>query len=998
MPTPGQLAGFARKGLGFLGNALDETILPGFSAAGNALNSLASFTPPAPPVGPTNPQVNNPVIPPPTPDIPDTAPNVTFATPPPPDTVFPNSQAEMAAGRILPTAPPPPESALPSDVDQLLHEGPTQYLAQIATPPLMAAAALTGPGAVLDAPLATLGGAALFGGAGLARQGVANALPDTGVGGAAQTILRDPLAGMAIDTAGGAAAGAGINALRDVGPGYVSDVWDALTKPGKIPLVVGEASPTARLLPIGDGGVLDRIAADKAARLAQVGADTEAGQAIVNEQPDRPTMLAAIQQAVQKEIAATGSLSPESQAALKDGLTPDELVGMLGQSLGAQPTDEVMAAQNADKAAQAAAAKAYNNSLNGAAQPEAAAEAVPPEAQPVPPATAPGVAAAAAPVTPPSGTFWDGIPSEAGATAVPMMPPEALEGAPIQETPGALPNSARKPFVGSGGNIPPDTGAIAPTMLPPAALEGAPIQANPGALPDSAKIPFVGSGGTIPPDSGATAPPLPGMGGGNPPTPPPTAAGDKNAWQRFLAEPLTTLNQTAKSFVFGLDNTMGGRLMDTAGVHNLQNHIEATAGAYQRAITGDNLPDFLAAKQAEITSEYPELAQNGWTVSKMQTAPKNGGFGLVGPGVNPDTGLPNVGGGAIGVLGQLPGAAGEEARNRLNFLATYQQIYGPKTLADDIMSGIQSGKFTWQDLQMNPQLRQSLGRGVNLVMGHSSLRMPTEVNIAFQTPNWIASQVELTGRALVDRSITGDVARNTLGKLAALGTAATISVNLANGVSPTDPRAWRNGVPMIVITPAMSKNMQNVPVAGHVLRFKPNTQLDAYGPVGELMSSMAGIGRAGVAGATAPGTAQTKAVKGTGGVLGEAGYYAGTHASALTNMVRAIMTGKIPYSSGKFNITADPFGSLGRLAEMNAPIGTDALTGNSTQTAGVTAGSLAGLRFHQPSAPVKGAALPGVIGTATRKALPGVLPAGSTKTLPGVLNTKSKTNKPPGVP
>jgi len=215
----------------------------------------------------------------------------------------------------------------------------------------------------------------------------------------------------------------------------------------------------------------------------------------------------------------------------------------------------------------------------------------------------------------------------------------------------------------------------------------------------------------------------------------------------------------------------------------------------------------------------------------------------------------------------------------------------------------------------DPAVGSDLYRGINLVTGKSSFKLGDDTNLLVEFPNWLASQYELIGKGLTSGSITGDIARRSMVRLMGFGLTTTAALNMLQGIGPTDPRAFKNGVPM-----------------AHI----PGTDLtiDMFGPLGELVSKDANVAGQIFTGAK------------TGGVGGAIG----SGSKALFDMYRNIASPVagigIDLATGT-NVVGLPTRNAAYLAQRVAPFAASgAIEGREPLAQVLSAG---GLRVHEPS-------------------------------------------------
>ncbi len=270
---------------------------------------------------------------------------------------------------------------------------------------------------------------------------------------------------------------------------------------------------------------------------------------------------------------------------------------------------------------------------------------------------------------------------------------------------------------------------------------------------------------------------------------------------------------------------------------------------------------------------------------------------------------------APGLLGKIPGVS-RAAKVYQNF----QALLRPQMLQTEIENRLNAGTLTADDLR-NPTVTNDLGRAINLLTGQSSLRIGPDSNLLLEFPNWLAAQGELIFRGLKGGDITGSMARQSLMRLVAFGTATTTALNLAQGKSPI--ANVKNGVPMASV---------------------PGTDLtiDMFGPLGELVSKVGGIGVTAVQGE------QKGGVSGAVSGLGKGAFdaYRGL-ASPLAGIAIDQLTGK--------NYIGQPISTPGQritnLIEHVLPFNVSSATSGREPAAQVLGG--VGERVHQPSTTTK---------------------------------------------
>lgn len=243
-----------------------------------------------------------------------------------------------------------------------------------------------------------------------------------------------------------------------------------------------------------------------------------------------------------------------------------------------------------------------------------------------------------------------------------------------------------------------------------------------------------------------------------------------------------------------------------------------------------------------------------------------GGFGLVRTNPESDIGLlssERLGKAAGAVAGKVAGegaaasaqAAGEQAGTRLAYFRTWQRIYRPQMLVASIENKLNAGELTPEQLN-DPAVLKDLGREVNMVSGHASFRLGgQDANFLFQFPNWLSANIEIAGRGIagiaktaanvvpgvnVPISYTDAAARTIMGRLITIGLGATWAANAAQGIGPSDPKGWKNGIPVVHVPNGVAS----------ALNLPKNSTVNLFGKIGTLVDEQISAGRAGFEAAT----------------------------------------------------------------------------------------------------------------------------------------------------
>jgi len=423
----------------------------------------------------------------------------------------------------------------------------------------------------------------------------------------------------------------------------------------------------------------------------------------------------------------------------------------------------------------------------------------------------------------------------------------------------------------------------------------------------------------------------------------------------FLNRPITMLNNTARPMETLFDVAGPGRLAPTLALYAPDLYAKSLGDTGAAFIAKD--PVALIQKSWDSVNAIPELAKRGVSTDTMFDRDI---FGLAGAKYNPYTGAKEAGGG-LGLFAKLPQG------QRAQFLNNFYQFFRPQQVASEVLTRLETGELpdtfsliapgkdvplgdvAWTNYEKSLAQAADIGRGVNLVSGHASFRIfGEESGLILNFGNWLSARAEIIARGLVgmgqgvanqipgvtaEASFTNQMARTAMGRLAAMGTILTATLNYANGVSPKDPRALRNHVPQLVINPTGGR-------APKIPGFADNTQWDLYGPVGEFIQHTVGVAAAGVKGAASTtGNAAQKAGGAIAGSAGELGYWGrgqlswtfGTIADAFKG---TDMVGKPTTLKGELPI---PFAAQG-------------LTGNDTRSIGTQIGGQLGGRMHEPTA------------------------------------------------
>ncbi len=462
--------------------------------------------------------------------------------------------------------------------------------------------------------------------------------------------------------------------------------------------------------------------------------------------------------------------------------------------------------------------------------------------------------------------------------------------------------------------------------------------------------------------------------------------------------PYARLNQVARSIQTVGDIASFGRLAFTLGVNRPLTYLQGWGEAINALRPMD--------VQAAVDHVQQRIIQGGvlgriGIGGAADLYGRDSAAGMHGMETDPLTGEVGIGKGQ----GLLSGVSRESVIGRIansstRLLSTFKQTAGPQILSDMVDAKMKSGEFpadfsvaqpaapegvSQADWATSPEMEQwrenvsklqDLGKSVDLALGHTSwlgANGPSAqgASLFVNFGNWTAAQAETIANAVsgtvktaaslvpgVDSPLSASEteSRNTVAKLVVMATTATAAINAANGVSPLDPRANRNGIPMVVITPKMAAalhaygnwaNQHHIPVVAGALDFKDNTQESLYGPLGTMVSAAAGAARAGYEGATGGsrfgGTAPTTtdqriggAVKGAGG---EALYYGRGLESYSARIINDLMQGK--------TITGQK-PSLQN--EIPTPLNANNLVSERPVSTGLALQHTLGLRGYEPSA------------------------------------------------
>lgn len=465
------------------------------------------------------------------------------------------------------------------------------------------------------------------------------------------------------------------------------------------------------------------------------------------------------------------------------------------------------------------------------------------------------------------------------------------------------------------------------------------------------------STGQVPTNRGATAPEIPGI-------PQPKQPSLLSQWfQQIKSNPWKTAVDTSRTAQTTLDWAGPGRLGPQVAMVYPKAYANSLAELGRTTLARD--PEGVIQASWDAHDSSPVMQRTNATTSTAFTPTSEGGFGLKGAETDPYTNKPSAGGGTGLITNQ-----------RAQVLQNWLQVLRPKMLEAEITNrivaagkdaiegdklfdpatgedGTAGQRALIQKIAYDPKTRADIGRAVNLASGTSQWRIGGDLsNIFLNFPNWLAAQAEIlqkggfgiakTAANLIPGvdipiSSTEQVAARATSRLAALGTIATVAFNAAQGVSPTDPRASRNGVPMVVLTPALTSVLNNTPGVG-AAKFAPNTQFDAYGPLGEFMQRVAGLGvsaKEGFAG-------QFTKNSGVGGA-----------AEGAANAAMSWGRGLLNWPSSTILDTATgqtAFGQKPTLQnEAPLPFNVSGLVGEDNRSPGVEALSTAGFRFHEPS-------------------------------------------------
>lgn len=379
---------------------------------------------------------------------------------------------------------------------------------------------------------------------------------------------------------------------------------------------------------------------------------------------------------------------------------------------------------------------------------------------------------------------------------------------------------------------------------------------------------------------------------------------NKPNWLKAIS--VGSINQALRASNVLMDFATGGRLGPQLALDHPTQYFSALKDSLKSVVD----PEIVAQRHQSINDAA--VASGGVlpTMNELKADYKI-------PVGNPDT--------ATGLASKLPGVVGRATQTMKNF----QEIVVPDLVHEEIKNRLNAGTLTPADLN-SPAVREDIGRGVRLLTGQSTHRMGDASNLLLEFPNWLVAQGELIKSATERGTITGSMARKSLGKLVAYGTAATAAINLAQGESPLGGKTL---VPTAKI---------------------PGTdlQVDMFGPLGALIDKIAGIGQAGLTGGPQGAVSQTfNAYRGLASPVAKLAIDQVTKSDAVGGRVSTPLE-----RIGNVLKTAEPFNTptLTNLPGVSQAVGqlpselSTALQGTRSQSADVL--GLLGAKVYEPSA------------------------------------------------
>lgn len=322
-------------------------------------------------------------------------------------------------------------------------------------------------------------------------------------------------------------------------------------------------------------------------------------------------------------------------------------------------------------------------------------------------------------------------------------------------------------------------------------------------------------------------------------------------WQQIKEDPINAVNNSIRSANTTLDFAFMSRLGPTAGLYDPPTYLKAVGQSWK-------------------SMWEPQIVDRVW--ENLDAAAADSGY------------LPNIetmkeaglraytSDSAPGLLGKVP-LVGRAAKVYQNFTA----LVRPQMMQQTVENMVKAGTLT-EAQAADPAVLADIAKGINNITGASNLSWlrsgggSASSNFLLEFPNWTASQFELIVRAAANGSLSGQMARQALARLAITGTAFAGGVNLLQGKNPLS--LVKNGVPQMAIPGT-------------------NMTVDPYGPIGELIQHGVGVARAGYEGATPNGpTGGINIPGGAGSTASELGWWGRGLLSPVLKIASDLMIGK----------------------------------------------------------------------------------------------------------
>ncbi len=302
----------------------------------------------------------------------------------------------------------------------------------------------------------------------------------------------------------------------------------------------------------------------------------------------------------------------------------------------------------------------------------------------------------------------------------------------------------------------------------------------------------------------------------------PTIGGGASKWQSLFGDGLvTTANNTIRGMHTLFDLATFGRLGPQVALRNPGEYKLAMKAAL-KGLTEGRAP----VKEAWDAIDAESVRSGG--VLPDTAAMRKDGLSMHSP--------------STGLLQAVPGV-----RNLANMYQNFLDVLRPQIAQTELRNRLMSGDIQPGDVDAY----KSVYKGTNLLTGSSSVKFGKEGSLLVEFPNWLAAQGELITKALTSGQIDGQMARSSLMRLVGMGTLATYVANALQDRSNPFEKGLADTAGNLA-EPLRAHARAGIPQAQI-----PGTdmQIDMFGPLGELISKLAGVGVGTVQGAESGGPA-----------------------------------------------------------------------------------------------------------------------------------------------